>query len=201
MTSQWKLKRTAQCRKCPWIVGIDPRDIPNGYCESKHAALASTIAQPGDISALGLPMSVMACHETEDAHCVGWLANQLGPGNNIPLRMRMLSCQNIGSLRLRGEQHACFEDTLPAPQRGLRAFHVDDETIYAALDAEQAAVLYEQDTGASCEDPDYPRELTPAELDAAIPELDENERMTGQETSLRAILDACTEPGMIACNL
>lgn len=29
----------------------------------------------------------------------------------------------------------------------LKAFQVDDETIYAALDAEQAAVFYEQDTG------------------------------------------------------
>lgn len=110
----WKLKRTAQCEKCPWLVATDPRDIPNGYCEERHRALASTIASPGDLAAIGSlePLHVMACHETERAHCVGWLAHQLGPGNNIALRLRMRSCENAGKLRLRGEQHATFEATL-----------------------------------------------------------------------------------------
>jgi hypothetical protein len=115
----WKLKRTAQCAKCPWRVDTDPHDIPNGYCETKHAALADTIAAPGDIgSTLAVlngrePLRIMACHETQDAHCVGWLAHQLGPGNNIALRMSMRSCENIGKLRLVGDQHQTFEDTLP----------------------------------------------------------------------------------------
>lgn len=114
-----KLKRTAQCAKCPWRVDVDPHDIPNGYCETKHAALSDTIAAPDDIgSALAVingrePLRIMACHETQDAHCVGWLAHQLGPGNNIALRMSMLSCENIGKLRLVGDQHQTFEDTLP----------------------------------------------------------------------------------------
>jgi hypothetical protein len=55
----------------------------------------------------------MACHETEAAHCVGWLVNQIGPGNNISLRIRMISCENVRKIRLRGAQHATFEDTLP----------------------------------------------------------------------------------------
>lgn len=110
--SAWKLKRTAQCAKCPWRVEVDPHDIPNGYCANKHEALSSTIAQPGVLPDLEAPLHVMACHETDDAHCVGWLHHQLGRGNNLALRLRMLSCANAGGLRLRGEQHPTFAATL-----------------------------------------------------------------------------------------
>lgn len=98
----WKLRRTAQCEKCPWIAGVDPHEIPNGYIASKHAALASTIAPAADVALqasrylAGDPMRAMACHETHDAHCVGWVANQLGPGNNIALRLQVRGCENIG---------------------------------------------------------------------------------------------------------
>lgn len=109
----WKLKRTAQCVKCPWRVGVDPHEIPNGYCDTKHRNLAKTIALPGELPVAGQPLRVMACHETDDAHCVGWLHNQLGVGNNIALRLSMRGCENVGKLRLRGEQHHTFEDTLP----------------------------------------------------------------------------------------
>jgi hypothetical protein len=113
MSEPWKLKRTAQCAKCPWRVDVDPRDIPGGYCETKHAELASTIATPGDFgSAFGV-LRVMACHETGGAHCVGWVHNQAGEGNNIGLRLRLSSCTNVDRLRLRGEQHPTFKDTLP----------------------------------------------------------------------------------------
>ncbi len=109
-----RLKRTAQCAKCPWKKDVDPHDIPNGYCEAKHAALKSTIAKPGDLSGLfGGEMHIMACHEMHDAHCVGWLMNQLGPGNNIALRLHIRNYENAGKLRTRGEQHKRFEDTLP----------------------------------------------------------------------------------------
>ncbi len=111
MNSAWKLKRTAQCEKCPWLVEVDPHDIPNGYCEKKHRALKRTIARPGALN-FGQP-NAMACHEGHDAHCIGWLVNQVGPGNNIGLRIRMISCQNAKKIRLRGEQHQRFEDTLP----------------------------------------------------------------------------------------
>lgn len=106
----WKLRRTAQCAKCPWRVDVDPYDIPNGYCEQKHAALADTIAEPGSLRSTG---KVMACHETDDAHCVGWVANQIRSGNNIALRMQMMTCENIKNLRLVGEQHETLEGTLP----------------------------------------------------------------------------------------
>ena len=113
--TKWSLKRTQQCKKCPWRVDVDPHDIPNGYDVEKHKGLVSTIADQ-DSPACGLyagEMRVMACHETHDAHCIGWLVNQLGPGNNIPLRLQMLSCENRDRIRTVGEQHATFEDTLP----------------------------------------------------------------------------------------
>jgi hypothetical protein len=106
----WKLKRTHQCEKCPWRIETDPHDIPNGYCETKHRALKKTIAAPGDFRGSGY---AMACHEMHDAHCIGWLVNQIGVGNNIGLRIRMMTCENARSIKLRGEQHQRFEDTLP----------------------------------------------------------------------------------------
>jgi hypothetical protein len=106
----WKLKRTKQCAKCPWRTDVDPHEIPDGYTEEKHRALADTIAEPGSLRSTG---KVMACHETHDAHCVGWLVNQLGPGNNLPLRMQMMTCDNARNITVVGEQHERFEDTLP----------------------------------------------------------------------------------------
>lgn len=110
----WKLKRTTQCAKCPWRVDVDPHDIPDGYSEDKHAALECTIAQPHSLSFLvNSEMRIMACHETDDAHCLGWLFNQLGPGNNIGLRLHAMSCENLKDAKLIGEQHETFEETLP----------------------------------------------------------------------------------------
>jgi hypothetical protein len=93
---------------------VDPHEIPNGYSEDKHRALACTIAEPGSLRANG---RAMACHETHDAHCVGWLINQLGTGNNLGLRMRMLSCENGDEVQAIGEQYDRFEDTLPRKSR------------------------------------------------------------------------------------
>ena len=104
-----------QCAKCPWRVDVDPRDIPNGYCPRKHANLRSTIAKPGDLR-FGGPLQMMACHESKPGRelpCVGWLAHQLGPGNNILLRLRAMSDRSLGDFELVGEQHERFEDTLP----------------------------------------------------------------------------------------
>jgi hypothetical protein len=117
MKKDWKLNRTVQCKNCPWKVSTDPHDIPNGYSEELHQNLKNTISS-GSINELhnGSSLRIMACHESDvenPEHCVGWLHNQLGRGNNIPLRMQMWSCQNIGELRVIGEQHQCFEDTLP----------------------------------------------------------------------------------------
>lgn len=97
--------------------------------------------------------------------------------------------------------HASAAKRRSAEVAVLRAFWVDDETVYAALDAEQAAVLYEQDAGIACEEPGYPRELNQVELDEPIPAIDDDERPTGDTTSVRRALEAAREPGMIACNV
>lgn len=75
------------------------------------------IAEPGALPRPGVPLHVTACHETDDAHCVGWLHRRLNQGNNIALRLQMCSCTNVDKLRLRGAQHATFEATLPPTRR------------------------------------------------------------------------------------
>lgn len=109
-----KLPRTKQCKHCPWKVSTNPHDIPDGYCEVKHANLKSTIAEEGRLT-MG-PLKAMSCHHStgEDGmYCVGWIHNQLGVGNNIGLRIRMMGCDNIRDLRVYGKQHERFEQTLP----------------------------------------------------------------------------------------
>lgn len=110
--------RRIQCKACPWRKGVVPeRDIPGGYSAKKHAALASTIAMPGRVD-FG-PVRHMACHESgpgAEIVCVGWMANQLGPGNNLALRMRALT-GSLPAFELVGEQHKRFEDTLPKRSR------------------------------------------------------------------------------------
>jgi hypothetical protein len=113
MGETFKLKRLKQCAKCPWKQSTDPNEIPNGYSEDLHRGLACTIATPGDFRGT----RARACHESppgEEAHCLGWLMHQLGPGNNIGLRIQMSRCENIRHVQLDGPQHECFEDTLPA---------------------------------------------------------------------------------------
>lgn len=107
------LNRTKQCKTCPWKVDADPFDIPNGYSVELHENLACTIANPGDIRSMG---RAMACHYSEvgrEDYCIGWLHNQLGPGNNIGLRIKMMGCENTKDIEVYGEQHERFEDTLP----------------------------------------------------------------------------------------
>ncbi len=45
--------------------------------------------------------------------CIGWAAQQLGEGNNIPLRIKAMRDPNWPKLQTVGEQHETFEDTLP----------------------------------------------------------------------------------------
>lgn len=117
MTDKFKLIRTKQCAKCPWKVSTNPHDIPDGYCETKHENLKDTIANPSDLSSIFSKVQMsMACHHSngkDEMYCVGWLVNQLGVGNNIELRMRMMKCSNIKDIKTYGNQHERFEDTLP----------------------------------------------------------------------------------------
>jgi hypothetical protein len=106
-------KRRRQCKHCPWKVDTNPHEIPNGYCETKHAALRGTIA--GAQPLIG-ELRMMACHETptgRELPCVGWMVNQLGPGNNIALRLAVSMGRVDAKVETVGEQHERFEDTLP----------------------------------------------------------------------------------------
>lgn len=108
------MKPRPQCKACPWKKGTNPRDIPGAYCEEKHRALSATIAEPGALQAGAL--RVMACHETPSGRelpCVGWLVHQLGPGNNIALRLAVSVGRIDANVRTVGPQHERFEDTLP----------------------------------------------------------------------------------------
>ena len=109
---------TTQCKACPWKKSTKPsRDIPGGYCATKHADLKSTIAEPGTLGS----GRKMACHESapgSERECVGWVLHQLGPGNNIGLRLRAMDGR-YKDYRTVGAQHERFEDTLPR-SRGRR---------------------------------------------------------------------------------
>lgn len=113
-TKQFTLSRTKQCATCPWKVDSDTNNIPN-YDASLHEQLRNTIATEIRIKISGVIQN-MACHYSTDEdpqYCIGWLYNQLGSGNNIPLRIHFLQCTNASQIEVYGAQHQRFEDTLP----------------------------------------------------------------------------------------
>lgn len=119
--------RARQCKACPWKQATAPeRDIPGGYSRALHRGLAGTIADPGSARGVGSPsLRVMACHESTPERpqtCVGWLVNQLGPGNNLALRVEAMAGRfgDLSRIELDGPQHERFEDTLPRRKRGRR---------------------------------------------------------------------------------
>jgi len=78
----------------------------------KHKNLEKTIAKNAEL-VYPTKISVMGCHEEDEEYCIGWLHNQLGSGNNIPLRISMMGYSNVGDIKVYGDQHNTFEDTLP----------------------------------------------------------------------------------------
>lgn len=111
-----KLKRTRQCKKCPWRVDTDPHDIPDGYSEELHRKLRSTISQSPLDTLTKRVVPVMGCHEhttPDEVMCVGWLMQQLNQGNNLAMRLAINNYANAHKLETVGEQHKTFEDTLP----------------------------------------------------------------------------------------
>lgn len=103
-----------QCSKCPWKIDTDPYDIPQGYSEDKHHALSVTVAEPGIFPDSKEPLRIMCCHETLDKPCVGWLVQQLGPGNNLMLRLKVGLGKIDGNVETVGKQHETLEDTFPS---------------------------------------------------------------------------------------
>ncbi len=109
--------RKKQCAACPWRVDATDHenDIPN-YERGLHEKLTRTIAEPACLRQMAEPdLRLMGCHEHQgeaQVVCVGWLANQLGPGNNLALRMAALRNPDLGNFELVGDQHETLEDTL-----------------------------------------------------------------------------------------
>jgi len=111
-----------QCATCPWKVATVPdRDIPNGYHVELHESLRGTI-QSGLASLFRSCKTAMACHYSkpgEEFVCAGWLHNQLGVGNNISVRLAVATGQ-LPVPKVDGDQHECFEDTLPTKKQKSR---------------------------------------------------------------------------------
>ena len=113
-------RREKQCAKCPWKVSTDPSTIPDGYTPEKHAKLTSC---SGEGLSTIQRMHVMACHESKQGDqyaCVGWIVNQLGPGNNIGLRLAVIRGRlDPSKLVLDGEQHETIYEMV-ATARNLK---------------------------------------------------------------------------------
>ncbi len=99
--------RQKQCKTCPWKQSVVPsRDVPR-YNRAQHEKLAHDMQQGGH-------QRIMACHKTNEGKerpCVGWLYNQLGPGNNIPLRLKVRGQKFTLDLDT-DDQHATFAESL-----------------------------------------------------------------------------------------
>lgn len=83
-----------------------------------HEALRDTI-QTGLDSMFRSCSTSMACHYSkigEEFACAGWLYNQLGVGNNIRVRIAVMSGR-MPVPEVDGEQHERFKDTLPKKRR------------------------------------------------------------------------------------
>ena len=110
-----------QCATCPWRISTVPdRDIPN-YDPELHVGLRAKTIRSG-LGSLTSCGRQMACHYSkpgEEFACAGWIHNQVGPGNNISVRMAVAYGQ-LPVPEVVGDQHETFDDTLPKPGRSRR---------------------------------------------------------------------------------
>jgi hypothetical protein len=107
--------QVVQCATCPWRVDCDPEEDIVGYSEELHKRLTRTLASGPESIFTEAARQAMACHKSTpgaEFPCAGWLQNQLGPGNNIGLRIAV-SAGRMPAPVVHGEQHERFEDTLP----------------------------------------------------------------------------------------
>lgn len=115
------MKTIVQCATCPWKVTTVPDcDIPNGYSTSLHQKLSCTIAK--EVSLRPGALRAMACHYSpigKEHACAGWLHHQLGVGNNIAVRLGVMSGR-LPVPNVDGDQHERFEDTLPKKSKKRR---------------------------------------------------------------------------------
>lgn len=106
-----EIKNNIQCKHCPWKVSADLTKIPN-YNRQQHLDLEPCIAKDcTDFT----NRPVMSCHNSKECcpePCIGYLVNQLGIGNNIPLRLKVRNWDGIESIKTVGKQLETFEETL-----------------------------------------------------------------------------------------
>ncbi len=107
-----KLTQINQCKICPLKLSATVADIPN-YSVETHKNLRGIIAdETGNANRIqenAIP--TMTCHKSIKSMCVGWLHNQLGKGNNIPLRIQMMYYSNAKEIEIDGEQKETFDET------------------------------------------------------------------------------------------
>lgn len=101
-------------------VKFDGRDFASG-CLVAHPYAAEIIAayaaEEGHTWIRMNPSGEKESPVGREKDCVGWLANQLGPGNNIALRLAVRVGRVSADFELVGKQHPRFEDTLPRAKR------------------------------------------------------------------------------------
>lgn len=116
-----KRSTVVQCKSCPWRVDCVPdADIPN-YNPELHRGLHDTIRSGIETLFQGAARG-MACHYSKpgaEFPCAGWLHHQLGPGNNISVRMQVMTGK-LPAPEVDGKQHETFEATLPSPSKRRR---------------------------------------------------------------------------------
>lgn len=106
-----------QCKSCPWRVDCVPdEDIPN-YRLDLAEGLTRTI-QSGLPTLFATERRLMGCHYSkpgEEFPCAGWLHNQIGVGNNLGVRLSVMTGR-MPVPEVDGPQHERYEDTLPKPR-------------------------------------------------------------------------------------
>lgn len=96
-----------QCASCPWKTSIDPDALPGKYGHVRRDAVAR--ASASGTRSLRTDTPGMGCHVKRPGPvlpCVGWLVQQLGPGNNIGLRMQVAAGLVDGNVETVGPQRA-----------------------------------------------------------------------------------------------
>jgi len=97
---------SASCRRSPAGRRISPTRAVGSADDSMCANRAGQTSQTRSRGA----------QRNCELPCVGWLVNQIGPGNNIGLRLAVLSGQVDADVRTIGPQHSTFEETMPREQ-------------------------------------------------------------------------------------
>jgi hypothetical protein len=110
------VKAVRQCKTCPWRVDVVPsRDVPNydpGIYDRMRASLRTGIDSIRETTRM-----VMECHNGKkgaNRACAGWLHHQIGVGNNLGVRMRVIT-GHLPVPKVVGEQHEDLDGLSESP--------------------------------------------------------------------------------------